>query len=59
MAPCSIGVSFPLFMPSREWKARLRVDETYLVYVYYDTETRQIIATMHIGALSQSDDTFL
>jgi predicted RNA-binding protein (virulence factor B family) len=41
------GVSFPLFMPSREWKARLRVDETYLVYVYYDTETRQIIATMH------------
>ena len=41
------GISTPLFMPSREWKTRIRVGGSYLVYVYYDKETEQIIATMH------------
>lgn len=41
------GLSMPLFMPSREFKTRVRVDGTYLVYVYYDENTHQIIATMH------------
>ncbi len=41
------GISSPLFMPSREWKTRIRVGGSYLVYVYYDKETEQIIATMH------------
>lgn len=41
------GLSSPVFMPSREWKTRVRVGGSYLVYVYYDKETEQIIATMH------------
>ena len=41
------GLSTPVFMPSREWKTRIRVGGTYLVYVYYDKETEQVIATMH------------
>lgn len=41
------GLSSPVFMPSREWKTRIRVGNDYLVYVYYDKETEQIIATMH------------
>lgn len=41
------GLTTPVFMPSREWKTRIRVGGTYLVYVYYDKDTEQIIATMH------------
>lgn len=41
------GLTTPVFMPSREWKTRIRVGGIYLVYVYYDKETEQIIATMH------------
>lgn len=41
------GLTSPVFMPSREWKTRIRVGGTYFVYVYYDKETEQIIATMH------------
>ena len=42
------GLSRDLFLPAREQKMRVRVDGTYLVYVYYDLNTRQIIATMRI-----------
>ena len=41
------GLSTPLFMPSREFKTRVRRDGVYLVYVYYDQQSHQIIATMH------------
>lgn len=42
------GLSRPLFLPSREMTMRMRVDRSYLVYVYYDLVTRQIIATSRI-----------
>jgi len=42
------GLSRDLFLPAREQKMRVRVDGTYLVYVYYDLNSRQIIATMRI-----------
>lgn len=42
------GLSRPLFLPSREMTTRMRVDRSYLVYVYYDLVTRQIIATSRI-----------
>ena len=41
------GISAPLFMPSREWRTAVRAGREYLVYVYYDSVTEQIIATMH------------
>lgn len=41
------GISTPLFLPSREFKTRVRPGNSYLVYVYYDENTHQIIATMH------------
>ncbi len=41
------GNSFPLFMPSREFRTRVKADNSYLVYIYYDDVTKQIIATMH------------
>lgn len=42
------GLSRPLFLPSREMTMRMQVDRRYLVYVYYDLVTRQIIATSRI-----------
>ncbi len=42
------GLSRGLFLPAREQKMRVRVDNTYLVYVYYDLNSRQIIATARI-----------
>ncbi|MCB9018167.1 MAG: GntR family transcriptional regulator [Prevotellaceae bacterium] len=42
------GISKDLFLPSREETAKLRVDRSYLVYVYYDQNTRQVIATMKV-----------
>ena len=42
------GLSRPLFLPSREMTMRMRVDSSYLEYVYYDLVTRQIIATSRI-----------
>lgn len=42
------GLSRPLFLPSREMTMRMRLDRSYLVYVYYDLVTRQIIATSRI-----------
>ena len=42
------GLSRDLFLPAREQKMRVRVDGAYLVYVYYDLNSRQIIATTRI-----------
>ncbi len=42
------GLSRDLFLPAREQKMRVRTDNSYLVYVYYDLNSRQIIATMHV-----------
>lgn len=41
------GIKKNLFLPSREQTCQLKVGESYLVYVLYDEETKQIIATMH------------
>ncbi len=42
------GLSRDLFLPAREQKMRVRVDNSYFVYVYYDLNSRQIIATTRI-----------
>jgi len=42
------GLSRSLFLPAREQKMRMRADNTCLVYVYYDLDSRQIIATARI-----------
>jgi len=42
------GLSRDLFLPAREQKMRVRTDNSYLVYVYYDLSSRQIIATMRV-----------
>ena len=42
------GLSRDLFLPAREQKTRVRADGNYLVYVYYDLNSRQIIATMRV-----------
>lgn len=39
------GLTRQLFMPSREMKMKMYRDREYLVYVYYDAVTQQIIAT--------------
>jgi predicted RNA-binding protein (virulence factor B family) len=42
------GLSRDLFLPAREQKMRVRPDNSYLVYVYYDLNSRQIIATTRV-----------
>lgn len=42
------GIAKDLFLPSREQTNKLKADRSYLVYVYYDEQTRQVIATMNI-----------
>ena len=42
------GISRDLFLPAREQKMRMREDGSYLVYVYYDLNSRQIIATARV-----------
>jgi predicted RNA-binding protein (virulence factor B family) len=42
------GIKKNLFLPSREQTTRLIEGESYLVYVLYDDNTKQIIGTMHI-----------
>ena len=42
------GLSRDLFLPAREQKMRVRTDGTYLVYAFYDLNSRQIIATTRI-----------
>ena len=42
------GIAKDLFLPSREQTNRLKVDRSYLVYIYYDEDTRQVIATMNV-----------
>jgi len=42
------GITKDLFLPSRNMTTKLRVDRSYLVYVYYDQNTRQVIATMNV-----------
>lgn len=42
------GIEKDLFLPSRELTARVREGRNYLVYVHYDTETEQIIASMRV-----------
>ncbi len=42
------GLTRQLFMPSREMKMKMYQDREYLVYVYYDAVTQQIIATGRI-----------
>ena len=42
------GLSRGLFLPAREQKMRMRTDNSYLVYAYYDLDSRQIIATARI-----------
>lgn len=41
------GIKKNLFLPSREQTSQLREGNSYLVYVLYDNETKQIIGTMH------------
>lgn len=42
------GLARPLFMPSREMRTVMKPERSYLVYVYYDENTKQIIATSRV-----------
>ena len=42
------GIKKNLFLPSREQTTRLVEGESYLIYVLYDDNTKQIIGTMHV-----------
>lgn len=42
------GIEKELFLPNRHQTAKVREGRPYLVYVHYDEQTNQIIATMHL-----------
>lgn len=42
------GIEKELFLPNRHQTAKVREGRAYLVYVHYDEQTNQMIATMHL-----------
>lgn len=42
------GIERDLFLPGRHQTSKLREGRPYLVYVHYDEQTKQIIASMHL-----------
>lgn len=42
------GLKRKLFLPSKEQTSKISLGDTYLVHVFYDHKTEQVIASMHV-----------
>lgn len=42
------GLKRKLFLPSKEQTSKVALGDTYLVHVFYDHKTEQVIASMHV-----------
>lgn len=42
------GLKRKLFLPSKEQTSNINLGDTYLVHVFYDHKTEQVIASMHV-----------
>lgn len=42
------GLKRKLFLPSKEQTSKIALGDTYLVHVFYDHKTEQVIASMHV-----------